>query len=150
MHAAVNRSVDACPRNKNVSGDCSWDKPSHAGPFSSRLQKTEEKLNSTSNPSAVGFSDPEHLLYSRTLRRALKFLLLLYQSHASQHMADRRVRVIGPKHPVVVEGNEAAKLGVLGFVDYPHAVATKLSEDAVMGDGLIRQLKSFAFLWQEE
>lgn len=36
----------------------------------SRLQKKDEKLNSTANPSAVDFSDPEHLLHGRTLRRA--------------------------------------------------------------------------------
>jgi len=34
------------------------------------------------------------------------------------------------------EGHEAAKVGVLGFIDHAHAAAAELFKDAVMRDGL--------------
>jgi hypothetical protein len=39
-----------------------------------------------------------------------------------------------------LQGNEPAKLGVLGFVDHAHAAAAQLLNDAVMRDGLANKL----------
>jgi hypothetical protein len=35
------------------------------------------------------------------------------------------------------EGDEAAKFGVLSFIDHTHAAATELLDDAVVRDGLV-------------
>ena len=35
-----------------------------------------------------------------------------------------------------LQGDEAAKLGVLGFIDHTHSTAADLFDDAIMRDGL--------------
>ncbi len=36
-----------------------------------------------------------------------------------------------------LQGDETAKLGVLGFVDHAHAAATEFLDNAVVRDGLV-------------
>jgi hypothetical protein len=50
---------------------------------------------------APSFNNPEHLLLVE-LYDALVFLLPFHQAQASQHVADRHMRVIRPKHPTVL------------------------------------------------
>src|SRR5947209_427050 len=51
------------------------------------------------------------------------------------------LRITGNVVGQELQGDEAAKLGVLGLVDHTHSAATQLLDDAVVRNGLAQQEK---------
>ena len=58
------------------------------------------------------------------------------------------LRVLGYVFWQKFQGDEAAKLGVLGLIDHTHPAAAQLLDDTVVRDGLSDKLGGYAH-WQE-